>query len=270
MKIFESFKDNTLNEAKVLSPKNVKEFDWNKRSVKDLKNWSFKIKDLNIEFKKFEFWGDKPRFNEFLNNSRENISDYLYVIINNDFEHQVEIEISDKLNFSLEGTYKKMLFLIDEKTYYNFLLEDDKILGFTRLLDFLFNKFSKEIYDSISEVIQTPKLYVIPAGNISPVTGKTGHGWSIYDNKNGVLFYSGRRDLLYSASGAGNTTIGDKFKVLDDQSHKVLHNEFEVKEIIKTNYDDFVKFSKKEGAKIPVGAYKKQPGSFSFRLLSIK
>lgn len=256
-----------LNELKVLSPKNIKEFGFNKKSVNDLKKWSYTIKDINFKYQDFEYWG-RSTFQEFLIGKRINIWDNIIISANEKLSFVISIRIHNGLVFGIDPGYFN--FEIDKNTFDLYIgQEEDKIKGFINLLDFLFKKFKNDIYTGTNEKLNLETLYVIKAGNISPATGKTGHGWSIYDNsrETAMLGVSNGRQCLYNATGMN---VGDKFKILDDQTHKLLFKEFEIVELVPCTYKDFVALSKRRGAKIPIGAFQKQPGDFQFELYSIK
>ena len=260
-----------INEKKVFSPKTIKDLGWDKNSVKKFKSWTHTIKDLTFKFSDFEHWADgNPSFHYFLIGEYSGVyGDLMFNINDSDSKVSVEIHTGQKTEISI--TDFSIDFTIDDKTFAKFIgAEDDKISGFSNMLTFLFTKFSADIYANISKKMSNKTLYVIPAGTISPATGKTGHGWSIYDNPNGVLFFNGHGHALYSASGQGDIKVGDGLKVLDDQKRKEIFKNFEVKHIVPTTYNDFVAYSRKMGANIPVGAYKKQTGKYKFSIYSIK
>jgi hypothetical protein len=161
------------------------------------------------------------------------------------------------------------MFSIDRGTFAKTIgTNPDKIAGFIELLNLLFQTFQNDIYQFIGELTGVETLYVIKAGDISPATGKTQHGWSIYDSPDSFLGVTKYRDVYFGVPS--NLKPGTKFKIVDDQTHKVIETQVEIVEVVPCTYKDFVALSKRRGAKIPVGAYQKQPGTFSFRLYSIK
>jgi len=257
-----------LNEKKVLSPANIKEFDLNKQSVKELKNWGYKIKDLNFKYKDFYFYGREATFFEFMDN-RNGLYDHFHISVNDDLNAIVKIEVGSKIDFDPEPFERNLLkFIVDKKTFLTKSDIDDPVLGFRNLLNFLFDKFSKDIYKLVDEKINLKTLYVIRAGKVSPSTGKTEHGWSIYDDPKHYLGVDRKKASMIWAADA--MKVGDKFKILDDQTHKSIFGEFEITDLVQATYKDFVAFSKKTGAKIPIRPYKKQPGDFQYVLYSIK
>jgi len=270
MKHLQSFNE-FLNEASVFSPKNIKEYKFDKNSIKEIKNWSYNINDLTLKYKNFEnYVDDLSYFMEFLEGKSDRNSIYHRITINNvDFIIQLNVNNSTTFDDEQVAKYKYLSFTVDKNTMSTYILNaNDKLKGYNDLVNFLVSKFEQRIYDAASELLGIKVLYVIKAGDISPATGKTGHGWSIFDSPNCNLYYDKKtNNVLY---GQLDIKIGDKFKILDDQSHKELYHIFTISEIVPCNYKSFVAFSAKHGAKIPIGSYQKQPGSFNFVLLSIK
>jgi hypothetical protein len=269
----ESFNQEKLFEKKELSPANIKAYNANKNSVAKLKNWSYKLKDIEVKFKDLEYYSDKPLFFDFLNTGNglynsSNTGFYMYfdiaglivksqIMCNKD---KLDVHFYDHNN-GIDFSIKKLNFLqyIDEN--------EDKVLGFIDLLDFLFKNFESEIYEFISGKIGLETLYVIKAGEIAPATGKTGHGWSIYDYPDGVLGATKYGMMLWNAKGFN---VGDKFKILDDQTHKLIANEVEIIDLVPATYKDFVEYSRRNGREIPVAPFKKQTGRGRYTLYSIK
>jgi hypothetical protein len=167
------------------------------------------------------------------------------------------------------GSNNHIDFEFDENTFLRHVkLNDDKILGFVDLLNFLFDKYSNEIYKYLSDKSGLETLYVIKAGEIAPATGKTQHGWSIYNNtKDAILGITKDQAIFYNASGL---KVGDKFKIVDDQSRKIIFDEIEILELVPATYNDFIKLSNRKGAEVPAAPFKKQTGNFRFVLYSIK
>jgi len=265
--------DEFLNEGKVLSPKNIKEYNFNKNSVKDLKNWTYKIKDLSFKFKDFEYYGETPSFERFMQNPKDRLYDYFRLTVNDLNDLNVRLNICT-IKENIVDVYSGSITInlttdVNTIKQYNLKYSENSVKAILELINYLFEKYETEIYKELNKIINISELYVINAGEISPSTGKTAHGWSIYDNPKGVLLYGDDRSLLYT-SGVGNIKIGDSFKVLNDQTHKVLYNVFTVKDIIECNYNAYVNFCKRQGAKIPIRSFAKQPGSYNFTLLSIK
>jgi hypothetical protein len=269
MKNIQSFEDfvneGKLFEKKTFSPANIKEYDVNKNSVNALKSWSYKIKDIEIKFTDSEYFGNKPDFFDFVNGTGRSLWYTRFKC--GDLDLNVTFDRwKNSLSIKLEAN-NYINFEIDENTFLRYVkLNDDKIIGFIDLLNFLFNKYSNEIYKYLSDKSGLQTLYVIKAGDISPSTGKTQHGWSIYD-KTAVLGVTKNQAIFYNAEGM---KVGDKFKIVDDQSHKLIFDEIEIIELVPTTYKDFVNLSKRKGAVLPVGAFQKQTGSFKFCLYSIK
>ena len=145
--------------------------------------------------------------------------------------------------------------------------EEDKIGGFVKLLDFLFKKYENEVIEFFADKLNIPILYVIPVGEIAPTTGKTPHGWSIYDNPSGVLGILKTGGAVINATGM---KVGDKFKLMDDQKRKEIRREVEIVDLVPCNYDSYVKYCRSKGLDVPVRAFQKQTGSGKIYLYSIK
>jgi hypothetical protein len=259
---------NILREKKELSPTNVKTYNANKTSVNKLKSWTYKLKDIDVKFHDMEYYGDEAsEFFEFINGKSTRIY-YLRINIGGTIVTTPISTHHDKLACKVDPESDYIYFDIKRTNYNQFIGKNaDTVLGFIDLLDFLFKNFENEIYKFASSKRNLETLYVIKAGEIAPTTGKTGHGWSIYDFPNGVLGATKYGMMLWDAKGM---KVGDKFKLLDDQTHKLISNEVEIVDLIPAKYADFVQYSRKRGADIPVAAYKKQPGKFRFTLYSIK
>lgn len=260
--------ENILLEKKVLAPATINKYGWNKNSANALKKWSYKLGEYNVTFNDFEFYGNDPEIVDWLSGTRTSLY-YLSLKFNDLVIQQVFVKGNqlalDSRNFAKSNS---LYFDIDDKTFNQYIVaEEDKMLGFINLLTFLYDKFKKEIGQLVGEKMGLATLYVIKAGKISPETGKTEHGWSIYDNPKGILGVTEGSMILYSAAGM---KVGDKFKIVDDQKHTVINNQVEIVELIPATYKDFVDLSKRRGAVVPIGAFKKQPGKFSFELFSIK
>ena len=270
MKNLQSY-DEFLNESKTFSPKSIKEFYLNKNSVNELKKYAYKIKDDYIKFNNAEYFGSESSLLDSLNNIKEGrfntfYSDYLYISYKN---HVIGLNLNSDDNKNVILGTTRISLPISEAELKIFIDKSngDVSKGFMLLLDEIFKKYGNEIAEHIEELTSLPILYAIKAGEISPTTGKTGHGWSIYDSPKSILAWGGDSNLLYLT---GSLEIGKSYKILNDQTHKVEWPKFTVKELISCNYKDFVNFSKRTGAKIPVGSYQKQPGNFNYTLYSIK
>lgn len=274
LRTFEQFVNENaeaLFEKKELSPANIKTYNANKNSAKALKNWSIKLKDYTVKFNDLEYYGTNSEFFEFINNvNNTKHIDHFSVRVN---DVVISIPISRKNNKSeikFDSVYLPHIhFDIKDLEYLQYIDEnEDKILGFIDLLNYLFKKYENEIYDFVDEKLNLQTLYVIKAGEIAPATGKTGHGWSIYDNPDGILgICKGTRKALWTAN---EMKVGDKFKLLDDQTHKVVSNEVEIEALIPATYKDYVAYSRKRGLEVPVAPFKKQTGSGRLILYSIK
>jgi hypothetical protein len=262
----ESFNEEKLFEKKELSPANIKAYNANKNSVAKLKNWSYKLKDVEAKFRDMEYYGKESNFFDFLKTG--NFISYMFLDIAG---INMRIDISsrqEKLGVEFDASYNSIRFAIKKLDFLQYVdKNEDKVLGFIDLLDFLFKNFESEIYEFVSGKISLETLYVIDAGEIAPATGKTGHGWSIYDYPDGVLGATKGGMMLWNAKGF---KIGDKFKILDDQTRKLISNEVEIIDLIPATYQNFVEYSRKKGREIPVAAFKKQTGSGRYTLYSIK
>jgi hypothetical protein len=271
LKTFEQFVNESFNkektfEKKELSPANIKAHDANKNSVAKLKNWSYKLKDITAKFRDMEYYGADSDFFNFLGNNFN--LNYLFLDIG---DTNMRITISakhEKLSVEYNASSNSIWFNIKQSHFFQYISgNEDKVLGFIDLLDFLFKNFESEIYGFASGKMNQETLYVIKAGEIAPATGKTGHGWSIYDYSDGILGAAKNGIMLLNAKGM---KVGDKFKILDDQTQKVLFNEVEIVALIPTTYQDFVEYSRRDGREIPVGRFNKQTGRGRYTLYSIK
>lgn len=277
IKSFEDFVNESIepiNELKTFSPANVKEYDINKSSLAALKKWSYKIDDIEIKFVDVEeYWskGITPYFIQFL---KEKVSSAGFVKFTvNGEETGIRIAYNGNNKPGLHAAERPYVGLmeaeINKSDFLRFIGEvEDKIGGFIKLLDYLFKTYEKEIYEFYSGLLNLKTLHVIPVGDIAPATGKTPHGWSIFDQPTSVLgiLKNGR----YAVISAAGMKIGDKFKLVDDQKRKEIQKEAEIVELIPCNFDSYVKYCKSKGYEIPVGAYQKQPGSGRIYLYSIK
>ncbi|MCK9574522.1 MAG: hypothetical protein WC979_01310 [Candidatus Pacearchaeota archaeon] len=266
---FDEFLFESINEKKDLSPANIKQYNANANSVKALKSWSYKIKDANFTFKDMEYWGDVSRFFTFIENTNTNNAE---LVLNVNGSHDARVTIStydNKFDMSASVNMNTLYFNIKKSQQLQYCIEaDDKVAGFIELLNFLFKTYEEQISKFVKDKEGLQTLYVIKAGEIAPATGKTGHGWSIYDYPNGVLgATNGGSMMLWSAEGF---KVGDKFKIVDDQTHKLITNEVEIVALIPATYKDFVAYSSRRGAEVPVRAFQKQTGRFRFTLYSIK
>lgn len=279
LKTFEEFINESIepiNEYKTFSPANIKEYGINKSSLDKLKKWSFKINDLDIKFVEIEDYYNKnfiPAIFVFLDirqdryNMYPDRSGYIIISVNGEnFRIQIEKKPS-KLGFYEE--YDLIRLGIKETEFAKYILaEEDKIEGLINLLTDMFKTYAKEFEELISTKIGLPSLHVIRVGEVAPATGKTPHGWSIYDQPTSVIGMFGNSGGFYAA--ANTFKVGDKFKVFDDQNGKLLWKEVTIKEIVPCNYDSFVRYSRSVGAKIPVKAFQKQTGKFGIDIWSVK
>jgi hypothetical protein len=212
----ESFNKEKLLEKKELSPANIKAHGANKNSVAKLKNWSYKLKDITAKFRDMEYYGADSDFFNFLENNFN--LNYLFLDIG---DTSMRITISakhEKLSVEYNASSNSIWFNIKQSHFFQYIGgNEDKVLGFIDLLNFLFKNFESEIYGFASGKMNQETLYVIKAGEIAPATGKTGHGWSIYDYSDGILGATKNGIMLLNAKGM---KVGDKFKILDDQTQK--------------------------------------------------
>ena len=269
IKTFEEFlSEGILLEKKTFSPANVKKYELNKRSVDALRTWKFKLDDIEATFKDSEYWGDEPDLLDFISGKREWTSNRFVVSIAG-MPVGINISASDnKSSIEFDSHYVSAYIRIKKSEYLQFIEgNEDIILRFIDLLNSLFETYEKDITAFIKGKLGLETLYVIEAGKIAPSTGKTSHGWSIYDSPKAFMGFTKSTTVLWSA---GELKVGDKFKLMDDQNHKVLYNEVEITHVINANYQDFVSYSKKRGANIPIGSFQKQPGTFQFTLYSVK
>lgn len=275
MRSFDEFiNEEMLFENKVLSPKNVKKYNLDKSSVKKLKSWKYKIKDVEFNFGNIEFYSGgadwKPEILEYLDGESERSGSDFTITTNQGIDFDIVFKNSRSLKINDKNwNYRRILFELDKRTFGTYIdFEDDKILGLNNLLDFLFKKFAKELYQLVQDATNLETLYVIKAGKISPKTGNTDHGWSIYDTPDGMLgVVNDGRSMLWNAKGY---KVGDKFRILDDQTHQVEWHEGTITDLVPSTYKDFVAYSRKRGAKVPVAPFKKQTGKFQFTLYSLK
>lgn len=262
-----------LNEAKILSPKMIKDFDLNKNSVNDLKKYSYKLGKDYLKITGGDYFGDKSYVIQALVNVKDRVANNNYSwsaerfnISYGDWNGQLTIDNTIS-NVKINNNYIYIPVSDVEIGIQIDKVNGDVIKGLINFLDASFKKYGSEIEAHILEMTGLEVLYVIKAGEISPATGKTGHGWSIYDNNpRAKLAWGGGWGLMYG----GGLEIGKSYKILDDQKHTVISDKFTVKELIDCNYKDYVAFSRRTGAKVPVGAYQKQPGSYAYTLYSIK
>jgi hypothetical protein len=268
VKSYEEFvNESAILEKKTFSPAFIAKYDLNKNSVNLLKKWSFKINEL--EFKSFdsEYYSDEPYFIKFLDGTINAISNLS--VMCGSLRLAITIDARDNNTLKFETYNQTLMFSIDRGTFAKTIgTNPDKIAGFIELLNLLFQTFQNDIYQFIGELTGVETLYVIKAGDISPATGKTQHGWSIYDSPDSFIGVTKHRNVYYGIDP--NTKLGTKFKIVDDQTHKIIANQEEIIEIVPCTYKDFVALSKRRGAKIPIGSYQKQPGTFNFCLYSIK
>lgn len=262
--------DNLVTEMKTLSPANVKKYELNKNSIKALKNWSYKIEDLYFKFIDVdEYWNKNydPTFIEFLKGT-SNYSDYINFDINGE-KFEILISYDDKFSPGFNVSSRNATTIgIKYSEYLIYIGEvEDKIDGFVKLLDYVFKKYGKDIAKYYKPKLNLPNLYVIPVGGIAPATGKTPHGWSIFDNPTAVLGILSNGSAVINASGM---KIGDKYKLMDDQKRKEISKEVEIVDLVPCNYDEFLKYSRSVGAEVPIRAFKKQPGKFRIYLYAIK
>ena len=214
----------SMNEKKELSPANIKQYGANPNSVKALKAWTYKIKDVTFTFKDMEYWGTDSSFFSFIQTERTDSAE-LTVTVNGSHDVRVTMSTYDnKFEMTSSGSMNTIYFNIKKSQQLQYCVEvEDKVAGFIELLNFLFKSNEEAIHRFIKDKESIRTLYVIKAGEIAPATGKTGHGWSIYDYPNGVLGATKGASMmmLWSAEGF---KVGDKFKILDDQTHKLISN----------------------------------------------
>jgi hypothetical protein len=266
---FEEFlNEGTLLEKKTFSPANVKEYGLNKKSVDALKSWKFKIDDMVASFQDSEYWGNKPDLFFFMNGQMEwMLSGFVVNIAGIPIGLKMDAsENTSKIEF--DAYYTRMDIDFKKSEYLQHIEgNEDSVLAFIDLLNYAFTKYEKEISAFVKGKLSLETLYVIDAGKISPSSGKNGHGWSIYDHPKAFMGFTKSSDVIWSS---GELKVGDKFKIVNDQNHKVISDEVVITDVINANYRDFVAISKKRGANIPVGSFQKQPGRFQFTLLSVK
>lgn len=277
IKTFEEFVNESIepiNELKTFSPANIKEYDINKSSLAALKKWSYKIDDIEIKFVDVEeYWskGITPYFIQFLKEKVAS-SGFVKFTVNGE-ETGIRIAYNGNNKPGVHAAERPYVGLmeaeINKSDFLRFIGEvGDKVAGFIKLLDYLFKTYEKEIYEFYSGLLNLKTLHVIPVGDIAPATGKTPHGWSIFDQPTSVLgiLKNGR----YAVISAADMKIGDKFKLVDDQKRKEIQKEVEIVDLIPCNYDSYVKYCKSKGYEVPVGAFQKQTGEGRIYLYSIK
>jgi hypothetical protein len=283
VKSYEEFvNESAILEKKTFSAAFIAKYDLNKNSVNLLKKWSFKINELDFKSFDSEYYLNEPYFNKFLTGTINDTSDTLSVMCGS-LKLGIIIDARDNNNAPKFETFnQKLMFSIDRGTFAKTIgVNPDKIAGFIELLNLLFQTFQTDIYQFIGELTGVETLYVIKAGDISPATGKTQHGWSIYDSPDSFLGVSEYRNVYFGINPDAKvkTTVKNgheiisyfqKFKIVDDQTHKIINPREEIIEIIPCTKEDFIALSKRRGAKIPIGPYEKQPGTFNFCLYSIK
>lgn len=259
-----------LNEASMLSPKIIKHFDLNKNSVNNLRKYSFKIKDDYLKITGGNFWGDEyPHVIRALwnikttrtNNNKQWWSLDTFDISYGDWNGRLCINNAIS-NIKIDG--KSIYIPISEIEIGKLIdkADGDIVEALINFFDTSFEKYNDELEAHLLEMIGLKVLHVIKLGEISSATGKTRHGWSIYDDGNAKLGWDGRRSLLYG----GGLEVDKSYRVVDDQKHSIVYSDkFTVKEIIDCNYDDYVAFSKRTGAKVP-----NQTGGFEYTVYSIK
>jgi len=270
----ESFE--AINELKTFSPANIKEYDLNKNSIAALKKWSYKIKDIDIKFIEPEDYWNKnypATFIQFLKGERA-FSGWNQFTVNGQ-PFGIEIISDPSIPGYKNGFYEadrpyvgNQKFGIKQSEFLSFVGEaEDKVAGFIKLLDHIFKANEKEVYEIYNSKINLKTLYVIPVGDIAPATGKTPHGWSIYDQPSSVLGILGGGGAVINAAGM---KIGDKVKLVDDQKRKEIRKEATIIDLVPCNYGDYTKYCKQTGKEVPVGAYQKQTGNGRIYLYSIK
>lgn len=280
MKHLQSFEDfineskvEAVNELKTFSPANIKQYELNKSSIADLKKWSYKIKDLEIKFvEPYDYWNKNvtPDFIEFLKGNSKFTRYSSFTVNGQLFGIDIAYDDRTKPGFSAsEAPYVgSQEFGIKQSEYLMFVGEaEDKIAGFIKLLDHIFKANEKAVYELYNAQLNLNTLFVIPVGEIAPTTGKTPHGWSIYEQPSSVL------GILKSGGAvinAGSMKVGDKFKLVDDQKRKEIRKEAEIVALVPCNYDEYVKYCKNNGLDIPVGSFQKQTGRGRIYLYSIK
>lgn len=277
IKSFEDFVNESIepiNELKTFSPANVKEYDINKSSLAALKKWSYKIDDIEIKFVDVEeYWskGITPYFIQFLKEKVASAGFTKFTVNGEETAIRIAYNGNNKPGVhAAERPYVGFMEAeINKSDFLKFIGEvDDKIAGFIKLLDHLFKTYEKEIREFYSGLLNLNTLHVIPVGDIAPTTGKTPHGWSIFDQPTSVLgiLKNGR----YAVISAADMKIGDKFKLVDDQKRKEIQKEVEIVDLIPCNYDAYNKYCKSKGYEVPVGAFQKQTGEGRIYLYSIK
>lgn len=282
LKTFEDFVnesyDNELLEKKILVPKIINNyFNGDKKGAKALKGWSFKIKDLEFKMKSLDYYGDEPWLQKFLSGEKEQFFDYITLVCG---EKEFSVKISSAENkLSVKSNVSKsdntVLFTIDKKTFGTYIYgQDNPLESLAELLTFLFDKFSKEIYEDFETVVGAKKIFAIKVGAIAPDTGKTPHGWSIYESPNSELYMVRGYYTRFALIGAkGTLKVGEKITLINDQTGKPYFDGgtiCEVTEIVKPTREDYIKYSSRNGLDVPVKAFQKQSGKGRLTLYSIK
>jgi hypothetical protein len=264
----------SINELKTFSPANVKQYNLNKSSVSNLNKWSYKLEGIEVKFLQPEDYWNKdytPQFIGFLEGSERSTAYSAFTINGESTSINIYYGSSDKPGFyASDSPYKgKFHFIIKQSEFLMFIAEvEDKIDGFVKLLDHLFKTYESDIQEKFNERLNLKTLHVIPVGEIAPGTGKTPHGWSIYDQPSSILgIAKGTRSAFISAN---SMKIGDKFKVMDDQKRKEIFKEIEIIDLVPCNWDSYIKYCKSKGYEVPVGAFQKQLGRGRLYLYSIK
>ena len=265
-----------INELKTFSPANIKQYDLNKSSIAALKKWSYKIDDIEIKFVDVdEYWNKTvtATFIQFLKGDRAFSGWNKFTVNGQPFGIEIIYDASipgyKNTFYEADRPYAgNQKFGIKQSEFMMYIGEvEDKITGFIKLLDHIFKANEKDVYEIYSSKLNLHTLHVIPVGDIAPATGKTPHGWSIYDQPSSVLGILAGGGAVINAAGM---KVGDKFKMVDDQKRKEIRKEAEIIDLVPCNYDSYVKYCKQRGYEIPVGAFQKQTGSQRIYLYSIK
>jgi hypothetical protein len=88
------------------------------------------------------------------------------------------------------------------------------------------------------------KVPVINAGKIDKVTGKTGHGWSIYEDPECIIYYSKNNSKYLLRSWGECLKIGETYQIVDSQTGKSIIKKFIIDGFVSCNKDDFATFVK--------------------------
>ena len=266
-------KNEKLLEKKVLSPVNIKLSGLDKKSIDSFKKLKLKSGNLDISFIGisdyfYSFDNELPYFFKFLEGTGVYSSTMNFDINGTKTAVRVQLSKSGKSELIVTNATNTVEFIISSTDYAKYIgSTENKVEGFSNLLEYLFKKYTKELSEFVKNKEDVKVFYIIDAGKISPTTGNTQHGWSIYNTKT-KLAVIGNTTMLY---GADMLKVGDKIKVVDDQNHsRVYFNEVEVKDIINSTPEEFINYSRKNGAEVPVKAFSKQPGKFRYSLYSIK